>query len=147
VAGVLTQVLLVGKLMERAGEVRTIALGFLLAGAGTILLVLAREMSLMLLAAVVIAVGIGLLQPSIITAVSNRTDKEHQGVTMGLLGSFNSAGRAAGPIAGGLAYSVSILLPYALSAAVSLFSALLIIVWHNKGDSEHKSVKVLSVEQ
>ncbi|HEY3272262.1 MAG TPA: MFS transporter [Methanocella sp.] len=147
VAGVLTQVLLVGKLMEKAGETRTIALGFLMVGAGTILLVLAGEMSLLLLASLVIAVGIGLLQPSLITAVSNRTDKEHQGVTMGLLGSFNSAGRAAGPIAGGLAYSVSWLLPYALSAAVSLFSALLILVWRTKGDREHNSVKALSVEQ
>jgi predicted MFS family arabinose efflux permease len=77
--------------------------------------------------------------PSINTAVSNRTDKEHQGVTMGLLGSFNSAGRAAGPIAGGFAYAVSMLLPYALSAAISLFSALLIMAWRGNGE-EQKAV-------
>jgi MFS family permease len=147
VAGVLTQVLLVGKLMETAGEARTIALGFLLAGAGTILLVLAWEMSLMLLASLVIAVGIGLLQPSIITAVSNRADKEHQGVTMGLLGSFNSAGRAAGPIGGGIAYSVSMLLPYVVSAAISLFSALLILVWRQKGSGDSKTAKAAPAEQ
>jgi MFS transporter, DHA1 family, multidrug resistance protein len=147
VAGVLTQVLLVGKLMEMAGEARTIALGFILAGVGTILLIFAGEMALLLGASAVIAVGIGLLQPGIITAVSNRADKEHQGVTMGLLGSFNSAGRAAGPVAGGVAYSVSMLLPYALSAAISLFSALLVLAWHPKGDGEHKSVKALSADQ
>jgi MFS family permease len=147
VAGVLTQVLLVGKLMEKAGEVRTIALGFLLAGAGTVLLVLASEMALMLVASLVIAVGIGLLQPGIITAVSNRTDKENQGVTMGLLGSFNSAGRAAGPIAGGLAYSVSMLLPYAVSAAISLFSALLILVWRQKDSGDSNTAKAAPAEQ
>jgi MFS family permease len=147
VAGVLTQVLLVGKLMERAGEVRTIALGFLLAGAGTILLVLAWEMSLMLLAAIVIAMGIGLLMPSINTAISNRTDKEHQGVTMGLLGSFNSAGRAAGPIAGGVVYSVSMILPYVVSAAISLFSALLILTWRPKDSGIQKTPKATAAEQ
>jgi MFS transporter, DHA1 family, multidrug resistance protein len=147
VAGVLTQVLLVGKLMEKAGETRTIALGFLLAGAGTILLVLAWEMSLMLLASLAIAVGIGLLQPSIITAVSNRTDKGHQGVTMGMLGSFNSAGRATGPIAGGLAYSVSMWLPYVVSAAISFVSALLILVWRQNDRGEFKTAKAVPVEQ
>jgi MFS family permease len=147
VAGVLTQVLLVGKLMEVMGERRTIALGFVLAGAGTALLLIASEMALLLAAPVVISIGLGLLLPSINTAVSNRTDKEHQGITMGLLGSFNSAGRAAGPIAGGVAYAVSMLLPYALSAAISLFSALLIMVWHEKGGSEHKAAKSLTVKQ
>lgn len=147
IAGVLTQVLLVGKVMEKAGEVRTIALGFLLAGAGTILLVLAWEMSLMLLASLIIAVGIGLLMPSINTAISNRTDKEHQGVTMGLLGSFNSAGRATGPIAGGVVYSVSMLLPYVISAAISLFSALLIMVWRPRDSDIRKTAKATTAEQ
>jgi MFS family permease len=142
VAGVLTQVLLVGRLMETAGEVRTIALGFILAGAGTITLLFAWEMALLLVAALLISIGIGLLMPSINTAVSNRTDKEQQGVTMGLLGSFNSAGRAAGPIAGGLAYSVSMLLPYAVSAAISLFSALLILVWRRKDRRGQKAVDI-----
>jgi MFS transporter, DHA1 family, multidrug resistance protein len=139
VAGVLTQVLLVGKLMDTLGEARTIALGFLLAGAGTILLVLAGEMSLLLLASITIAAGIGLLMPSVNTAVSNRTDNEHQGVTMGLLGSFNSAGRAAGPIAGGLAYSVSMLLPYALSAAISFASAMAMMGWNARAGNAKKA--------
>ena len=140
IAGVITQVVFVGRLIESAGEARTIVLGFVLAGAGTVLLMVAWEMSLLLAAAAVIAVGIGLLQPGINTAVSNRTDKEHQGVTMGLLGSFNSAGRAAGPIGGSLAYAVSMWLPYAASGAISLFSALLIMVWHGKGEDQ-KAVK------
>jgi MFS transporter, DHA1 family, multidrug resistance protein len=116
--------------MEIAGETRTIALGFVLAGAGTVLLLLlASELALMLVGAFVIAVGMGLLMPGINTAISNRTDAEHHGVTMGMLGSFNSAGRAAGPIAGAVAYSVSLLPPYALSAAISFVSALMMISW------------------
>jgi MFS family permease len=130
-----------------AGEARTIALGFILAGIGTILLIFAGEMALLLAASAVIAVGIGLLQPGIITAVSNRADKEHQGVTMGLMGSFNSAGRAVGPIAGGVAYSVSMLLPYVVSAAISLFSALLIMVWRQKDSGEFKTAKAAPAEQ
>jgi hypothetical protein len=63
---------------------------------------------------------------------------------MGLLGSFNSAGRAAGPIAGGFAYAVSMLLPYAVSAAISLFSALLIMAWQRKGE-EQKAVPSVPV--
>ncbi len=147
VAGVLTQVILVGKVMETAGEARTIAMGFVLAGAGTIMLLFAWEMTFILAAALLIAVGIGLLMPGINTAVSNRTDREHQGVTMGLLGSFNSAGRAAGPLAGGFAYSVSMVLPYAVSAAISLFSALLMLLWRGKGSEEKKTVTAVPVKQ
>jgi MFS transporter, DHA1 family, multidrug resistance protein len=141
VTGVLTQVLLVGRLMDTLGERRTIALGFVLAGAGTALLLVASEMALLIAAPVVISAGLGLLMPSINTAVSNRTDREHQGVVMGLLGSFNSAGRAAGPVAGGLAYSVSMLLPYAVSAAISLASAALMMLWPTKGAGEQKPAK------
>jgi DHA1 family multidrug resistance protein-like MFS transporter len=138
VAGVLTQVLVVGKLMETAGEARTIALGLLVTGTGIVLLLLASEMALLLMASLVIAVGIGLLQPGITTAVSNRTDRENQGVTMGLLGSFNSAGRSVGPIAGGLAYSVSMLLPYAISATISFASAILMLGWNARaGNSKN----------
>jgi MFS family permease len=146
VGGVITQVLLVGKVIEMAGEKRTIAIGFILAGAGTVILLLAWELALLLVAAVQIAVGMGLLMPSINTAVSNRTDREHQGVTMGLLGSFNSAGRAAGPIAGGVTYAISMVLPYALSAAISLFSALLVMVWRGKGADQHHVGKPLPAE-
>jgi predicted MFS family arabinose efflux permease len=90
--------------------------------------------------------SLGLLQPGINTAVSNRTDKERQGVTMGLLGSFNSAGRAAGPIAGGLAYSVSMLLPYALSAAISLGSAMLMMLWRPGDVGSRETAKAVPAE-
>ena len=83
----------------------------------------------------------------LLKAISNRADKEHQGVTMGLLGSFNSAGRATGPIAGGVVYSVSMILPYVGSAAISLFSALLIIAWRQKDNGIQKTAKASAAEQ
>jgi len=145
--GVVTQALIVGKVIERAGEERTIVLGLLAMAAGTILLIFSGEMVSIIISACVIAVGIGLLMPSINSAVSRRTDKDNQGMIMGILGSFNSSGRVVGPVAGGIAYSVSMLLPYIGSAALAVASAAFITVWNRLGNGTRKGQPTSPVNQ
>ncbi len=122
-AAVVTQALIVGKMMERIGEERTIIVGLVLSSLGAALIIISPELVSIIISVSVLAIGSGLMMPAIHTAVSKRTDEKRQGVIMGLLGSFNSVGRTLGPITGGLAYSVSMVLPYAGSAAASLLSA------------------------
>jgi DHA1 family multidrug resistance protein-like MFS transporter len=123
VSAVITQGLLVGKMIERFGEERMITIGLVFSALGTALILVSPELVSLVISASILAVGSGFMMPSINTAVSKRTDDDSQGVVMGLLGSFNSVGRTLGPVAGGLAYSVAIFLPYMCSAAVSILSA------------------------
>lgn len=136
--GAITQAALVDRVLKRIGEERTIIAGLLALAAGTVTLILAGELVTAVIAACLMAVGIGLLMPSINGAVSSRTDKDSQGVVMGILGSFNSTGRVIGPIAGGLAYSVSMLLPYVGSAVLAVASAVFIAAWNRLSGSRGK---------
>ena len=130
-----TQVALIGKVLDRLGEERTIVIGLLAMAAGTIMLIVSGELVSVIISACVMALGMGLMMPSINSAVSRRTDKDNQGVMMGVLGSFNSSGRVIGPIAGGIAYSVSMLLPYIGSAVLAVASAVFLTVWNRVNGS------------
>ena len=129
IVGVITQAALVDKVIKRIGEERTIITGLIALAAGTFILIVAAELVTAIVAASFIAVGMGLMMPAINGAVSRRTDKASQGVIMGILGSFNSSGRVIGPVAGGFAYSISMLLPYVASIILALASAGFMILW------------------
>jgi|SRR5271157_321610 len=142
ISAVITQALVVGKMMEKIGEEKTIIIGLLLSSLGAAMVIVSSGLVSIILSASILAVGAGLMMPSINTAVSKRTDDDSQGVVMGLLGSFNSVGRTLGPVAGGLAYSVAMLLPYAASAVVSLVSAVAFEVYTRNGKSPLKTLNI-----
>jgi MFS transporter, DHA1 family, multidrug resistance protein len=143
ISAVITQAMLVGKMMERLGEERTIIIGLALSALGAAMVVLSPELVSIVAAASVLAVGSGLMMPSINTAVSRRTDEDSQGVVMGLLGSFNSIGRTLGPVFGGVAYSISMALPYVASAVISLMSAAVFEIYNRNS----KGVKNMIIPQ
>jgi MFS family permease len=78
------------------------------------------------------AVGTGLTTPCLNSLVSKATDEEHQGAAMGVLGSYGSMGRIIGPPMGGLAYDLSINLPYLISGMVSAIGAVAILIGAKK---------------
>ncbi|HMK53458.1 MAG TPA: MFS transporter [Methanobacteriaceae archaeon] len=126
ILSVITQALLVGKIIKRMGEEKTIVIGLLMFTIGTLILIFSWNLITLIISASAIAIALGLIMPSINTAVSNRTSEDKQGVMMGLLGSFNSAGRVFGPAIGGFLYAINMLLPYISSAVVSLLSAVVL---------------------
>ncbi len=140
ISAVITQALIVGKMMEKLGEERTIVIGLVLSALGAAMIILSPELVSIVISASVLAVGSGLMMPSINTAVSRRTDEDSQGMVMGMLGSFNSVGRTLGPVIGGLAYSMAMALPYAASAALSLVSAAAFELYTRKNKGTVKAV-------
>lgn len=133
ILGVLTQAGLVGKVVAKLGEVKTIALGLVIMAAGCGMIFFISGLFSLIIAACMIMIAISLAMPAINTAVSNRTDEENQGVMMGLLGSFNSCGRVLGPLAGGMVYSINIMLPYIISAALAMVGAIAIQLYARNG--------------
>jgi DHA1 family multidrug resistance protein-like MFS transporter len=123
IIGALCQAVLVGKAMQRFGEEKTIVIGLVFLAIGMALLQLSSGLVSLIVFTGLMMVGASLVNPSINTLASKRTDADHQGAVMGMLGSFNSLGRVLGPLAGGFAYLISMSLPYLSSALIALLSA------------------------
>lgn len=123
ITGIVCQGLLVGKTIARLGEEKTIITGLIIYGIGIIAIYFSIGLVTLALFTCLIEVGFSLVFPSLNTLVSKKTDADHQGEVMGIMGSFNSLGRVAGPPAGGLMYAVSMGLPYFVSGILGLTAA------------------------
>jgi DHA1 family multidrug resistance protein-like MFS transporter len=124
IAGVLCQGILVGRFISLFGERKTIFIGMATSSASFFLLLLAPELISLMFFASILSVGTGLVTPCINALVSGETGEERQGAIMGVLGSYSSLGRIAGPPAGGLAYDINIYLPYLISGILSAAGAI-----------------------
>jgi multidrug resistance protein len=123
IIGVVCQGVLVNKAIERFTEEMTIVIGLLFCGAGLILVIFASELASLLLATGLYSIGSGFVNPSLNTLVSRRTPPDRQGAVMGVLGSYNSLGRIAGPPFGGVLYGLSLFLPNVFSGCVMALGA------------------------
>lgn len=123
ITGILCQGLIVGKAMKRFGEEMTIVLGLVIYSIGLVTIYIAGGLLTLALFACVIEVGFCLIFPSLNTLVSKRADHDRQGAMQGVMGSFSSLGRMAGPPVGGVLYAVSIALPYMVSAVLGFIAA------------------------
>lgn len=127
IAGVVCQGALLGRFIRSLGERRTVLAGMAISAASFFLLLLSPELASIMLAASGISVGTGLVTPCLNSLVSRHTDEEHQGATMGVLGSYGSLGRIAGPPLCGLAFDAFMGLPYALLGILSAAGAVAVM--------------------
>jgi MFS transporter, DHA1 family, multidrug resistance protein len=127
VVGVLLQGVLVGKAINWFGENRLMVLGLLLTALGFYLTTTVAGIVALTGVMALNFAGGSLLRPSLSSAVSKKT-QAGQGATMGLVSSFDSLGRIAGPVWAGLAYRWGHNLPFHTGAAVAVFGAVLATV-------------------
>ena len=123
ITGIVCQALVAGRAIRRFGEEKVVIAGLLLLAAGLLLLQLTTGLASLTFYICLMIMGGSLINTGINTLVSNRTDDDHQGEAMGMLGAFNSLGRVLGPAAGGFAYVISMSLPYVSSAVISCLTA------------------------
>jgi MFS transporter, DHA1 family, tetracycline resistance protein len=97
---------MVGALAKRFGERALIRAGLALMGAAFIVAGLVPPVGLFLVMMGMIAVGSGLITPSLSSLVSVATPADEQGRILGVYQSLGSLGRAVGPFLGGLLYDV-----------------------------------------
>lgn len=119
VLGVIQQGVVIGPLTRKIGEPRVIQLGLVAGIAGFAGLALAPTIVLYGVAAIVFNAGSALLQPSV-TALISRRAVTGQGATMGLNQSFQSLGRAVGPLWAGFAFDIYSPLAFWTGAAIQL---------------------------
>jgi len=118
--GVLTQLVLVGRVTRRWGETRTLAVGTLLAALGLGAAALVPTIPLFVLCLVPAAVGAGLASPALLSLLSRTTPQPLQGSLQGVTTSLESFARIVGPIWGNGLLQFGLALPFLSAAAVLL---------------------------
>ncbi len=99
------QGLLVRRVVPWLGEVRTAMAGFVMLILAFALLAAAPGPGMLMVIAVPLTVGFGLLTPSLSALLSRITSHDAQGTVMGLYQSVNSLGRVVGPALGGFFFA------------------------------------------
>jgi len=75
-----------------------------------------------------LALGQGLASPSVSSLISRQGGPAEQGRVLGIFQSLSALGRAAGPVAGGLAMAhVGLAAPFLSASAVSALAALVLL--------------------
>ncbi len=116
---VLTQGVLVGRVVPMVGEGAAIRLGLALNALGLGLLAGAGTWALLVPGLALLAVGQGMLTPTLASAVAAAVPGR-SGATLGAQQSAGGLARVCGPLLGGALFAVATPLPYAVAAALTL---------------------------
>lgn len=118
---VVTQGGMVGPITRALGESTTIRLGLALNIGGFALLSFAESWGVLVPGLVLLAVGQGLLTPTLSSAVAGMVP-ERAGVALGVQQSAGGLARVVGPALGGALFAAAIPLPYIVAAGLTLIA-------------------------
>jgi len=117
IAVFLVQGFLLGRWIAAFGEENVLVSGLLINALGFLLVIAANGRVALTAALVVGGVGNQIMRPTNASLISKRT-KRGQGAAIGIMDSFDSAGRILGPMAAGALYGPGRTYPYIASAAI-----------------------------
>lgn len=123
-AGALVQGGLVGRLTKKYGEGIVIQIGIVISTIGFALILLVDSFTTAAIYLTVFGIGNGFIRPSVSALLTKKSTSGH-GSTTGLLSSFDSLGRIAGPPLGGLLFSIAVGLPYISGIILSIIALFL----------------------
>lgn len=126
--GAIVQGGLIGRLAKRFGEAPLVAAGLLISGVCLGLVPSMPTLALSGVALGVMAVGVGITNPSLSALASELADPDEVGGILGIYQGLSSLGRIVGPFAGELAYGEGPNWPLRLASAVFLGCAALAVL-------------------
>lgn len=130
IIGVVLQGVVVGKAVNRWGEIAVSRAALLMTAVGYLLVTRATNLLTLILFVAVQNLGSAFLNPSLSSYVSKRADSG-QGTAMGIQQSFMSLGRVAGPLWGGAVFRIGYHMPYYTGAVIMLLGFLGSLVFLN----------------
>ena len=129
VLSVITQLKVLPYLLKRFSEQRLLTFGLVILATGMFLIPLSFHLSIMLLSLACIALGNGLINPTIQAIASENVAPDQYGKSLGFLQSGGSIGRILGPIIGGeLFFVLGSAAPFIFSGLL-VFGVLLVDLW------------------
>lgn len=124
--GVVVQVGLLGRMVNRFGDVPVMLAGLALCCGGMACLAGTRTLTMLWVFTAMVSLSNTLLRPSVATLVS-KVCGPAKGTALGQMQSFDSLGRIGGPVLGGVVYDQIPGAPYLLGAL--LCAAAVVLVW------------------
>jgi len=125
IIGALIQGGLIRKLVPRFGERNLLLAGLAFNALAMALFPYIPTYSLYFVMSIPIALGSGLINPSLSALISKSANTQSQGSTLGLSQGLGSLARATGPFCGLLTFAVQPELPYLIACTISLSLLLL----------------------
>ena len=120
ILGALIQGGLIRRLAPKYGEVKLVIVGLFIQGFAMILFSHSPTYGAFFLAAIPLAFGSGLINPSLSSLVSKRADVHEQGAVIGLKEGVSSLARIFGPFCGLLAFGVEVHFPFYIASITVL---------------------------
>lgn len=130
ILGVIAQVLLFEKIVDRIGEKAVIGLSLLISGVFVIVTTFVNGFVAIFILTVLIFVAFDLFRPAVSTYLSRVADNE-QGFAGGMNSMFTSLATIFGPIIGGWLFDIDIHYSYYFTAILLMFGAVITAVWAN----------------
>ncbi|MEC8276843.1 MAG: MFS transporter [Myxococcota bacterium] len=112
---------LIGRLSKKVGEAKLIRTGVLIVASSLVLIPVigqSGQFSFMLVLAVWMAIGSGILNPSKSALLSRSIPDDRQGEILGLNQSLSSLGRVLGPLMAGALFELNTSVPFVIGAAI-----------------------------
>lgn len=117
----LVQGRMIGPLAKRFGRKPLVVVGFALMGVGLLLLVMLPPNAQQVLSAIPIAIGFGILTPTLPAVLSSEVLPSRRGSALGVFQSVGTLGRVVAPLIAGILYEgLSHTAPFLSAAAISL---------------------------
>jgi multidrug resistance protein len=136
VLGVIVQGAFIRPIVHRLGDKPTFIAGLVFSAIGLIAATAAHSVTLLVVALVPLAIGMGFGHPTVASLVSRAGRRDEQGRVQGAAGAMESLGRALGPVWGNAALQrFGEAMPY-LSAAGCIAFTLLLSLTYTVSDSE-----------
>ncbi len=117
---VLTQAMLVGPVTGRLGEATAVRIGLGLDLVGFLLIASSRGWPTLLAGLAVLAVGQGLVAPSLSSMIAGMVPPDRSGAALGAQQSAGGLARVVGPLLGGALFAVGAGVPYLVAALLTL---------------------------
>lgn len=120
------QMLIIGRLAKRFGEMALVTAGCFFYAAGLLLVAYCDSWPQLLLAQVFLPIGLAVFNPSASSLVSKQAADTERGVVMGFYASWGSLARGAGPLFSGSLLALSLKAPYFYGVAAMIVTLALI---------------------
>jgi MFS transporter, DHA1 family, tetracycline resistance protein len=143
-AMVVVQLSLIGQLVARWGDHLVCVAGAALM-AGSLAVVPFLPEALCVAAVGLLAVGYGLVSPTLASMLAQAGPSEQRGRRLGAGQSLTAAGRAAGPVCAGLLFDVAAGLPYVVGAATAALAALGLCAVTSVRDRRERAKQLASI--
>ncbi|RFU67040.1 MFS transporter [Bacillus sp. V59.32b] len=129
--GVVAQVVIFGKLVEKIGEKRLIQITLLVAAIFISLSVFISGYWIVMIVTFIVFLACDLLRPALTTMLSKLAGDE-QGFVAGMNSTYTSLGNIIGPALAGILFDLNINLPYIFASIVLMAGFILTIVWRGQ---------------